>query len=51
MGVPPSPAYVSIHNMVAWMVASYASDAQVARLDAQAFLDGLAVDYCLTGAG
>ena len=42
-GCPAISAYISIHNMVAWMVGKYASDAQRRRLDAEARLHGLAV--------
>ena len=50
-GCPPISAYISIHNMVAWMVGKYASDAQSRpgcpsspRMD---WLSG----YCLTEPG
>jgi alkylation response protein AidB-like acyl-CoA dehydrogenase len=47
-GCPAISGYVSIHNMVAWMVASYASEAQVAawmpKLASMQWLSS----YCLT---
>jgi alkylation response protein AidB-like acyl-CoA dehydrogenase len=50
-GCPAISGYVSIHNMVAWMVASYASDAQVAawmpKLASMQWLSS----YCLTEPG
>jgi alkylation response protein AidB-like acyl-CoA dehydrogenase len=50
-GCPAISGYVSIHNMVAWMVASYASDAQVAAwMPKLASMDWLS-SYCLTEPG
>ncbi|HEU0062025.1 MAG TPA: acyl-CoA dehydrogenase family protein [Hyphomicrobiaceae bacterium] len=50
-GCPAISGYVSIHNMVAWMVASYASEAQVAawmpKLASMQWLSS----YCLTEPG
>jgi alkylation response protein AidB-like acyl-CoA dehydrogenase len=47
-GCPAISGYVSIHNMVAWMVASYASEAQIAawmpKLTSMQWL----ASYCLT---
>ncbi|HEU0159618.1 MAG TPA: acyl-CoA dehydrogenase family protein, partial [Hyphomicrobiaceae bacterium] len=47
-GCPAISGYVSIHNMVAWMVATYASDAQIAawmpKLASMQWLSS----YCLT---
>jgi len=50
-GCPATSAYVSIHNMVAWMIDSFASDEVKAR-----FLPGLVsmdkiASYCLTEPG
>ena len=42
-GCPAISAYISIHNMVAWMVGKYASDAQRGAVDAQAGVHGVAV--------
>jgi alkylation response protein AidB-like acyl-CoA dehydrogenase len=50
-GCPAISGYVSIHNMVAWMVASYASDAQVAAwMPKLASMNWLS-SYCLTEPG
>ncbi len=50
-GCPAISGYVSIHNMVAWMVASYASDAQVAAwMPKLASMEWLS-SYCLTEPG
>ena len=50
-GCPAISGYISIHNMVAWMVASYASDAQVAAwMPKLASMDWLS-SYCLTEPG
>jgi alkylation response protein AidB-like acyl-CoA dehydrogenase len=50
-GCPAISGYVSIHNMVAWMVASYASEAQLAawmpKLTSMQWL----ASYCLTEPG
>jgi len=50
-GCPAISGYVSIHNMVAWMVAAYASDAQIAawmpKLASMQWLSS----YCLTEPG
>jgi alkylation response protein AidB-like acyl-CoA dehydrogenase len=50
-GCPAISGYVSIHNMVAWMVASYASEAQIAawmpKLASMQWLSS----YCLTEPG
>jgi alkylation response protein AidB-like acyl-CoA dehydrogenase len=50
-GCPAISAYVSIHNMVAWMVAKYGSDAQVAGwMPKLASMEWLS-SYCLTEPG
>jgi alkylation response protein AidB-like acyl-CoA dehydrogenase len=50
-GCPAISGYVSIHNMVAWMVASFASDAQiVAWMPKLASMQWLS-SYCLTEPG
>ena len=50
-GCPAISGYISIHNMVAWMVAKYASDAQVAAwMPKLASMDWLS-SYCLTEPG
>jgi alkylation response protein AidB-like acyl-CoA dehydrogenase len=50
-GCPSISAYVSIHNMVAWMVARYASDAQRgAWMPKLASMEWLS-SYCLTEPG
>src|SRR5262249_40185711 len=50
-GCPAIAGYVSIHNMVAWMVARYASDAQVAAwMPKLASMEWLS-SYCLTEPG
>jgi alkylation response protein AidB-like acyl-CoA dehydrogenase len=50
-GCPAISGYISIHNMVAWMVAKYASDAQIAawmpKLASMQWLSS----YCLTEPG
>ena len=47
-GCPTIAAYISIHNMVAWMVSKYASDAQRERwLPKLATMEWLS-SYCLT---
>jgi len=50
-GCPAIAGYISIHNMVAWMLASYGSDAQVAawmpKLASMQWLSS----YCLTEPG
>jgi alkylation response protein AidB-like acyl-CoA dehydrogenase len=47
-GCPTVAAYISIHNMVAWMVSKYASDAQRQRwLPKLATMEWLS-SYCLT---
>ena len=50
-GCPSITGYISIHNMVAWMVAKYASKAQVDGVDAEARLDGMAVELLPDRAG
>jgi alkylation response protein AidB-like acyl-CoA dehydrogenase len=50
-GCPSIAAYISIHNMVAWMVAKYASDAQIkAWMPKLASMQWLS-SYCLTEPG
>jgi len=50
-GCPTISAYISIHNMVAWMVASYGDDAQRAEWFTKlASMEWLA-SYCLTEPG
>jgi alkylation response protein AidB-like acyl-CoA dehydrogenase len=50
-GCPAISSYISIHNMVAWMVGRYATDAQVAAwMPALTSMDKLA-SYCLTEPG
>jgi alkylation response protein AidB-like acyl-CoA dehydrogenase len=50
-GCPAISGYISIHNMVAWMVASYASDAQLAAwMPKLASMEWLS-SYCLTEPG
>jgi alkylation response protein AidB-like acyl-CoA dehydrogenase len=50
-GCPAISGYISIHNMVAWMVGKYASDAQVkAWMPKLATMEWLA-SYCLTEPG
>jgi alkylation response protein AidB-like acyl-CoA dehydrogenase len=50
-GCPAIAGYVSIHNMVAWMVARYASDAQIAAwMPKLASMEWLS-SYCLTEPG
>jgi alkylation response protein AidB-like acyl-CoA dehydrogenase len=50
-GCPSIAAYISIHNMVAWMVSKYASDAQNAVwMPKLASMEWLA-SYCLTEPG
>ena len=50
-GCPAISAYISIHNMVAWMVGRYASDAQRAEwMPKLASMDWLSA-YCLTEPG
>jgi alkylation response protein AidB-like acyl-CoA dehydrogenase len=50
-GCPSIAAYISIHNMVAWMVSKYASDAQnAAWMPKLASMEWLA-SYCLTEPG
>jgi alkylation response protein AidB-like acyl-CoA dehydrogenase len=50
-GCPSISAYISIHNMVAWMVGKYASDAQVkAWMPKLASMEWLS-SYCLTEPG
>jgi alkylation response protein AidB-like acyl-CoA dehydrogenase len=50
-GCPAISGYISIHNMVAWMVAKYASDAQIkAWMPKLASMDWLS-SYCLTEPG
>ncbi len=47
-GCPAIASYISIHNMVAWMVGRYASDAQIADwMPKLASMEWLA-SYCLT---
>ena len=47
-GCPAIASYISIHNMVAWMVGRYASDAQIANwMPKLASMEWLA-SYCLT---
>ena len=43
-GCPAIASYISIHNMVAWMVSKYGTADQIARVDAEARLDGVAVE-------
>ena len=50
-GCPAISGYISIHNMVAWMVAKYASDAQIAEwMPKLASMEWLS-SYCLTEPG
>jgi alkylation response protein AidB-like acyl-CoA dehydrogenase len=50
-GCPAISAYISIHNMVAWMVGKYASDAQRSEwMPKLASMDWLSA-YCLTEPG
>lgn len=50
-GCPAISAYISIHNMVAWMVAKYGTDAQIdAWMPSLASMKWLA-SYCLTEPG
>ncbi len=50
-GCPSVTAYISIHNMVAWMIDSFGDEAQRAhRLPALCAMEHLA-SYCLTEAG
>jgi alkylation response protein AidB-like acyl-CoA dehydrogenase len=50
-GCPAVSGYISIHNMVAWMVAEHASDAQVAAwMPKLASMEWLS-SYCLTEPG
>ena len=50
-GCPSIAAYISIHNMVAWMVSKYASDAQnAAWMPKLASMEWLS-SYCLTEPG
>ena len=50
-GCPAISGYISIHNMVAWMVAKYGSDAQIAAwMPKLASMDWLS-SYCLTEPG
>jgi alkylation response protein AidB-like acyl-CoA dehydrogenase len=50
-GCPSIAAYISIHNMVAWMVSKYASDTQIAAwMPKLASMEWLA-SYCLTEPG
>ena len=50
-GCPAVSGYISIHNMVAWMVAKHASDAQVAAwMPKLASMEWLS-SYCLTEPG
>ena len=50
-GCPAISGYISIHNMVAWMVARYASEAQVAAwMPKLASMEWLS-SYCLTEPG
>jgi alkylation response protein AidB-like acyl-CoA dehydrogenase len=50
-GCPAISGYVSIHNMVAWMVSKYASDAQIkAWMPKLASMEWLS-SYCLTEPG
>ena len=50
-GCPAISGYISIHNMVAWMVAKYASDAQIkAWIPKLASMEWLS-SYCLTEPG
>ena len=50
-GCPAISGYISIHNMVAWMVAKYASDAQIkAWMPKLASMEWLS-SYCLTEPG
>ncbi len=50
-GCPAISGYVSIHNMVAWMVSKYASDAQIAAwMPKLASMEWLS-SYCLTEPG
>jgi alkylation response protein AidB-like acyl-CoA dehydrogenase len=50
-GCPSIAAYISIHNMVAWMVGRYGTDAQVAAwMPKLASMESLA-SYCLTEPG
>jgi alkylation response protein AidB-like acyl-CoA dehydrogenase len=47
-GCPTVAAYISIHNMVAWMVSKYASDAQRERWLAKLATMEWLSSYCLT---
>jgi len=50
-GDPTIAAYISIHNMVVWMIDSYATDAQLARwMPELTTMEGLG-SYCLTEPG
>ena len=50
-GCPAISGYISIHNMVAWMVGKYASDAQIAAwMPKLASMEWLS-SYCLTEPG
>ena len=50
-GCPAISGYISIHNMVAWMVAKYGSDAQIAAwMPKLASMEWLS-SYCLTEPG
>ncbi|MGN7861895.1 acyl-CoA dehydrogenase family protein [Microbacterium sp. 22303] len=50
-GDPTIAAYISIHNMVVWMIDSYATDAQLARwMPELTTMQGLG-SYCLTEPG
>jgi alkylation response protein AidB-like acyl-CoA dehydrogenase len=50
-GCPSISAYISIHNMVAWMVGRYGTDAQIAAwMPKLASMDWLS-SYCLTEPG
>ena len=50
-GCPAISAYISIHNMVAWMVSKYGTDAQIAAwVPKLASMDWLS-SYCLTEPG
>ena len=50
-GCPAISGYISIHNMVAWMVAKYALRYADQGLDAQARLHGMAVELLPHRAG
>ena len=50
-GCPPISAYLSIHNMVAWMIDRYGSDEQRQRYIPKLVTMELIASYCLTEPG